>query len=131
MATVTSATGRAAAILTTGEVFGTALDLANTVDGRVTVDLTFTIGSLTNVIVKFYGSADDVTYDPLANGIAVLTETLTASAERMYVISAPGVRYFKCSVQGTGTVTSSSCAFVYRYQPYLTTANLDGASRIT
>lgn len=131
MATVTNATGRAAAILTTGEVFGTALDMANTVDGRVTVDLTFTIGSLTNVIVKFYGSADDITYDPLANGIAVLTETLTASAERMYVISAPGVRYFKASVQGTGTVTSSTCAYVYRYQPYLTTSNLDGAARIT
>jgi hypothetical protein len=46
MATVTSATGRAAAILTTGEVFGTALDLANTVDGRVTVDLSFTIAHL-------------------------------------------------------------------------------------
>jgi hypothetical protein len=83
------------------------------------------------VTVRFYGSADDATYDPLANGIAQLTEVLTASAERMYVISAPGVRYFKCSVQGSGTVTSSSCAFVYRYQPYLTTANLDGASRIT
>jgi hypothetical protein len=131
MATVANATGRAAAILTTGEVFGTALDMANTVDGRVTVDLTFTIGSLTNVIVKFYGSADDITYDPLANGIAQLTETLTASAERMYVISAPGVRYFKASVQGTGTVTSSTCAYVYRYQPYLTTSNLDVASRIT
>lgn len=131
MATVTNATGRAAAILTTGEVFGTALDLANTVDGRVTADLTFTIGSLTNVIVKFYGSADDVTYDPIANGIAVLTETLTASAERMYVISAPGVRYFKASVQGTGTVTSSTCAYVYRYQPYLTTASTDGATRLS
>ncbi len=117
MATVTSATGRAADILTTGEVFGTAL--------------TFTIGSLTNVIVKFYGSADDVTYDPLANGIAVLTETLTASAERMYVISAPGVRYFKASVQGTGTVTSSTCAYVYRYQPYLTSASTDGATRLS
>lgn len=106
MATVTNATGRAAAILTTGEVFGTALDMAN-------------------------GSADDVTYDPIANGIAVLTETLTASAERMYVISAPGVRYFKASVQGTGTVTSSTCAYVYRYQPYLTTASTDGATRLS
>lgn len=32
---------------------------------------------------------------------------------------------------GTGTVTSSSCAYTYRYIPYLTTAQTDGVTRIS
>ena len=132
MATVSSAAGRAAAILTTGEVFGSALDLQETSDGRVAVDLSFTLGSLTNVIVRFYGSSDDVTYKPIAESGAIVTETLTADAERMYALSLPGVRYFKASVQGTGTVTSSSCAFTYRYsRSYQTASAVDGVLRLT
>jgi len=132
MATVASAVGRAAAILTGSEVKSTALDMSNTLDGRVTVDLTFTIGSLTNMIVVFYGSADDITYDPLHTGVALMTETLTASAERMYALSLPGVAYFKVGVVGTGTATSSTTAITYRYQRnYLASSQSDGATRLT
>ncbi len=132
MSTVASAVGRAAAILTNSEVKGTTLDLQNTADGRVTVDLSFTIGSLTNMIVKFYGSADDVTWDQLAGPDGTLPgETLTASAERMYVLDVPGVRYFTVGVVGTDTLTSSSCAFVYRYnRSYMTISQTDGVLRV-
>jgi hypothetical protein len=133
MATVASSSGRAAAILTNLEVKGTTLDLqTTTADGRVTVDLSFTIGSLTNMIVVFYGSADDITWDPLHNGVALLTETLTATAERMYTISTAGIRYFTVGVTGTDTLTSSSCAFTYRYnRAYQTGTQTDGVLRLS
>jgi hypothetical protein len=112
-----SLVGRAAAILTTGEVAGAALDLNRTWGGHAVVDLSFTIGSLTNVIVRFYASLDGVTYKPIAVNAAVIAETLTASAERAYVLpNMGGWKYLRVSVQGTGTVTSSSCAFTYRFQ---------------
>ncbi len=132
MATVASTVGRAAAILTTGEVLTTAFDMANTLDGGVTVDMSFTKGSLTNVIMIAYGSADDVTYKPLYSGVTAITETLTADGERLYLLKLPGVRYIKVGVQGTGTVTSSSCTITLRYQrAYLTSAQTDGVQRLS
>lgn len=108
--------GRTAAILTTGEVAGTAFDLLRAKDRRVTVDLTFTIGSLTNVIVRFYASMDGTTYDPINVDGTTLTETLTASAERCYVLPPlMGWKFFRASLQGTGTATSSTAQFTYRY----------------
>jgi hypothetical protein len=111
-----SLAGRAAAILTTGEVAGAALDLAQVHDSQISVDLAFTLGSLTNVIVRFYASMDGTTYDPVYNGGTAITETLTASGERCYLLPAlPGWKKFRVTVQGTGTVTSSSAAFTYRW----------------
>lgn len=111
-----NALGRSAAILTTSEVAGAAFDLNNAYHSQVTVDFSFTIGSLTNVIVKFYASMDGTTYDLVYNGTATITETLTASGERCYVMPPlPGWKYFRATVQGTGTVTSSTCNFSYRY----------------
>ena len=131
MSTLAATTGRAAAILTNSEVKSTTLDMQTTADGRVTVDLSFTIGSLTNMIVAFYGSADNVTFDQLALPDGTLCgETLTASAERMYVINAP-VRYFAVGVTGTGTLTSSSCAIVYRYMVPLVSSQTDGVLRLS
>lgn len=109
--------GRTAAILTTSEVAATALDVNETFGANVSVDLSFTIGSLTNVIVRFYASTDGVTYKSIAVGGVEMAETLTASAERCYVLpSLAGWKYIRASVQGTGTVTGSSAAIVYRYQ---------------
>lgn len=108
--------GRAAAILTTGEVAGATFKLSRAKDRKVTVALTFTIGSLTDVDVHFYGSVDGTNWDVIAPNGAAMTETLTASAERMYPVpSMEGVKFFRVSVQGGGTVTSSSCAFDYLY----------------
>ncbi len=108
---------RAAAILTTGEVAATALDLNKTWGSFVTASLDFTIGSLTNVTVRFYASIDGSTYYPLvANGGTLMTEVLTASSTRAYVMSSlAGWKYFRMSLQGSGTTTSSSATITYRY----------------
>lgn len=130
MATIASATGRAAAILTTAEVFASSLDLTKTLDGSVTVELSFTLGSLTNMAVKFYGSTDGLTFFPLHSGVATLTETLTANATRHYLVKVPGVNFFAVSVTGSGTVTSSSCTITYRYQLPLVVSEQDGAPHL-
>lgn len=130
MANYGTLVGRAAAILTTAEVFGAVLDLSLSYDNSVTVELDFTKGSLTNVIVNFYGSADNVTFRPLHSGVATLTETITANATRYYMIRPSGVRFFQASVTGTGTVTSSSCTFTYRYQLPLAVTNQDGSHHL-
>ena len=108
---------RAAAILTNTEVAATALDLNKTWSSLVSVDLSFTIGSLTNVIVKFYASPDGTTYKQIAvNGGTLMAETLTASGERCYAVPPlPGWKYFRVTVTGTGTLTSSSATITYRY----------------
>lgn len=111
-----SSPGRTAAILTTGEVAATALDLNRAHGAQCTVDLSFTIGSLTNIVVRFYVSMDGTTYDPVYVNGATIVETLTASAERCYVMPPlAGWKYFRASVQGTGTVTSSSANLTYRF----------------
>jgi hypothetical protein len=112
-----SLVGRAAAILTTGEVAGAALDLNLTHASTVSVDFSFTIGSLTNVIVKAYASTDGTTYDPVTDHSgAAWSRTETASVERCYSIPAmPGWKFFRLTLTGTGTVTSSTAAYTYRY----------------
>lgn len=108
--------GRASAVLTTGEVAGARINLAKCKDASLTVDLDFTIGSLTNVIVRFYTSMDGTTYKPVAVNGALLTETITANATRCYTVpDLNGWPFFRVSVQGTGTVTGSLCAFNYNY----------------
>lgn len=111
-------TGRASAVLTTGEVAGAALDLDNVKNKQPVVDLSFTLGMLTNITARFYGSIDGTTYDLLAELSVPGTSTvvLTASTERLYIMPPlPGIKWFRVSVQGSGTVTDSLCAFTYRY----------------
>lgn len=111
-----SLAARAAAILTTGEVAATALDLNEAWGSRVSVFLDFTIGSLTNVVVRFYVSMDGTTYYPIAAGSAVMTETVSATATRAYAPEGlVGWKWFRVSLQGTGTVTSSTATLTYRY----------------
>lgn len=112
-----SLAARAAAILTTGEVAATAMDLNEAWGGNVNVQLDFTIGSLTNVIVKFYVSMDGTTYVPIAAPTgAVMTETVTATATRAYAVgNLAGWKFFRATLTGTGTVTSSSATLTYRY----------------
>lgn len=107
---------RAAAVLTTGEVAGASLDLNFTYSSQVTVDLSFTLGSLTNVVVRFYVSMDGTTFVPINVAGTLMNETLTASATRAYTMPhLSGWKFFRATVQGSGTVTSSSCTFTYRY----------------
>jgi len=108
---------RAAAILTTGEVAGASFDLNEAFNSQVSVFLDFTIGSLTNVIARFYASMDGTTFYPIAAPTgAVMTETITANGTRAYTLpSLCGWKYFRASLQGTGTATSSTATMTYRY----------------
>jgi hypothetical protein len=110
---------RAAAILTTGEVAASSLDLNNAYGAYVTVDLDFTIGSLTNVTVRAYASVDGVTYKPISLAGTTFSEVLTATATRCYVFPPlVGWKFFRVSLQGSGTATSSSATVNYRYLQY-------------
>lgn len=110
---------RASSVLTTGEVAATSLDLNEIMPGScVLLDVNFTLGSLTNVILKAYVSTDGVTFVPLREGPAALvaTVTLTASDAFGWSLRVPsGYKYFRTSATGTGTVTGSLLATSYRY----------------
>lgn len=109
--------GRTAALLTTSEVAGFALKLERCQDSRVTVDIGFTIGSLTNVKVRFYASMDNSTYDLItAPSGDDMEYTWTASKERACIVPPlDGWKYFRVSLQGTGTATGSTATYKYRY----------------
>lgn len=107
---------RAAAILTTGEVAGTSFDLNNAWGAKVAVQVDFTLGSLTNEVVRFYVSNDGTNFYTLYGPSgAVLTQTLTASAAITIPVQAVGWKFLRVSCQGTGTVTSSSSTITLRY----------------
>jgi len=131
MATAGSVTGRASAILTTGEVYGADCDLSAALDGKVTVDFSLTIGSLTSVTVKAYaGSAATPTDAVYTNAGLKYQQSLTGNTECAMTFDVPGCRYFRISVQGVGTVTNSLCAFTYRYNDYETTTRTAGQIRV-
>lgn len=112
---VAAPAARAAAILTTAEVAGTSFPLTNAQDNCVSVESDFTIGSLTNVILRFYVSNDNSTFIPLEDTAGGVSRTLTATGKRSFTLRAPGWNWFRVSAQGTGTVTSSSLALNYRF----------------
>lgn len=110
-----SKVGRQAAILTTLEVDGAEVLLDQFDGGNVSVQLSFTLGSLTNVVLRPYVSMDGSTWLQLSGESgALLAPTLTASATTALHFACAGWKYFKLSAQGTGTVTSSLLAFSYR-----------------
>lgn len=111
-----SLAARAAAILTTGEVAATSLDLNEAFGSKANVQVDFTIGMLTNVIVRFYVSMDGTNFYTLFGPSgAVLTQTLTASSTLGIPVEAVGWKFLRVSAQGTGTVTGSSAAITIRY----------------
>lgn len=106
---------RAAAILTTSEVAGFDFDLNQAWGGEAEVQIDFTVGSLTNGIIRFYVSQDGVTYYPLETGPGTVSRTYTVSTTVVIPVWAAGSKLLRVSVQGTGTVTSSSAAVSLRY----------------
>lgn len=111
-----SVIARAAAILTTSEVAATSFDLNEAYGSNVAVQVDFTIGSLTNEVVRFYVSMDGTTFYTLYGPTgAVLTQTLTATSTIAIPVQAVGWKFLRISVQGTGTVTSSSTTITLRY----------------
>ncbi len=111
-----SLTARASAVLTTGEVAATRLDLNESYGSQVCVDISFTLGMLTNVTLRYFVSMDGVTYVPFdITGGAVVSTVYTADGTRSVWVNAPGWKFFRVSAQGSGTVTSSLLALTYRY----------------
>lgn len=111
-----SIAARASVVLTTGEVAATRIDLNEASGSEVCVQIAFTLGMLTNGIFRYFVSMDGATYVPAdtLNG-GVVSHTFTADTTRTFVIRAPGWKFMRVSVQGTGTVTSSLAALTYRY----------------
>ncbi len=114
-----SSVGRASLVLTNAEVFSTALDMLDVEAGEVSVQADFTVGMLTNVILRLVVSADDITYYDLCAPVAAIARaTCTPTADGVLAIPVPklaGWRYFKVGATGTGTVTDSLLALTYRY----------------
>jgi hypothetical protein len=107
---------RAAAIPTTDKVNATSLDLNEAHASRATVQIDFTLGSLTNGIFRFYVSVDGTNWYTLFGPTgAALTQTLTANSTLAIPVAAAGWKYLRVSVQGTGTVTSSTATVTHRY----------------
>jgi hypothetical protein len=87
---------------------------------QATLFIDFTKGSLTNVIIKFYGSylgsptSDDYfseTIESSTTGTITLSNmniTLTATGKHMYHLPIGALRSYKITVTGTGTATSSA-----------------------
>lgn len=105
-------TARAAAILTTGEVASQAFNVNNTLDGFVQVAIDFTVGSLTNCTFKPQINDGRGWYDVTTPGNLVLT----ASGAKAFAINCKGMKQFRVTAQGSGTVTGSSATIVFSYQ---------------
>ena len=119
--TVAPETLRAAAILTNGAVASSVLDCRNA--NQVTVAVNFTLGSLTNMLIKVQLSNDktnwyDYEIDDVTNAVVASTalNIPARSLQRLFdgscslAFQVPvKAAYLRLSVLGTGTVTSSSC----------------------
>lgn len=110
---------RSSAVLTTGEVAASALDLNEAWGSNVNVHVEFTLGMLTNVVLRFYVSADGTNWKQIhapGSTVAAMVSTLTASASiNIPVPALAGWKHFRVTAQGTGTVTNSLLALTYRY----------------
>lgn len=114
-----SVAARASSVLTTAEVAAASLNLDSCFGGDVTVEVTFTIGMLTNVVLRPYVSMDGSTWIQLANPAStagvVLSQTPTASYTAALSFNCAGYKYFRLTAQGTGTVTNSLLVLNYRH----------------
>ena len=107
---------RAAAILTTGVVNNTDFTVNRAWGSKFSLDIRFTLGSLTNVTLLYYVSMDQSTYVPIETlNSGVVTLVPTGDITKVVNFDASGWQYFRCSAQGSGTVTSSSLTLTARY----------------
>ena len=107
---------RAAAVLTNTYVAGTVIGEAQEYN-QYAFEIQFTLGSLTSADIKLEFSEDNSTwYQETFSSISGGTDTLTLGIHRLtssgnYVLNCGMLsRYYRISVIGNGTVTSSSMA---------------------
>ncbi len=114
-----SLVARASAILTNAAVAATKLDLNEAADGSVKVQVDFTVGMLTNVILRGYVSPDNVTWYQLFSGDSTsLAALCTLTGTNTICLNMPslgGMKWFRMTAEGTGTLTSSLLTLTYRY----------------
>ena len=131
MAFTGTSAGRAAAVLTNGEVYGTVVDLSAAMDGKVAVDLTFTLDTLTSCTWRMaVGDTVTPTETLWVNGI-IQTGSLTGDTEAKMLFDCGGYRYARFALTGVGAVGASSAAFDYDYNDYEVGSKQDGQPRIS
>ena len=100
---------RAAAILTTSYVNSSSVDIEHWNKGSLLVS--FTIGSLTNVLIKVQFSPDDTNWydevDANYGGHTIIEHAFAGSMAVAFPLELAD-KYIRISAKGTGTVTSSS-----------------------
>lgn len=96
---------RAAAILTNAAVATTTQPVMISPNQQIMLYITFTVGSLTNVLVQPQVSIDGTNWFNLADpGL----QTITATGKYAVPCNCAGAKLFRATATGTGTLTSSS-----------------------
>ena len=130
MAYTGTSAGRSAAVLTNGEVYGTVVDLRAAIDGKVCVDLGFTLDTLTSCTWRMaVGDTVTPTETLWVNGIA-MTGSLTGDTTAQMVFDCCGNRYARFALTGVGAVGASSANFAYKYNDYELGLQQDGVPRM-
>lgn len=91
----------------------TALDVHRTLDGWVTVHLSFTLGSLTNATFTAQLLGPDSNWRDVTDPGAL---TLSADGKKVFSVNAKGAKQFRVSISSSGTITSSDTAVWYGWQ---------------
>lgn len=104
---------RSAAVLTNSAVAAKVMNVFDIPEGIVSVEVSFTLGSLTNGIFNPQVSMDSSTWFDLSDPGAL---TLTATGTKAFPCVCKGWKFFRVTATGTGTVTSSSATINYHWQ---------------
>ena len=135
MASRTTVAARTTALLTGSATadYAADLDMNNTLDNSVTVEITGTLGSLTNIIPTFHAGPSASPTAVIGDGVQALGETITDASWTRVITLKVHSRYFRAAVTGTGADASSSDAVInYYYQPNAITDGLiDGVNVAT
>jgi hypothetical protein len=89
------------------------LDIHRTLDGRVQVHASFTLGLLTNVVLKPQVLGPDSTWRDVTDPGSL---TLTASGDKAFLVPCAGCKQFRVLITSSGTVTSSDLSMWFGFQ---------------
>jgi len=96
------------------------LDMTDTLDGQVSVDVSVTKGNLESVILSFHAGPESLPTNVVSDGKGVCSERISDATAGRNVTFRTTARYFRASVTGNGEDPSGSDAVVtYHYLPRL------------
>jgi len=125
-----TAVGRAILETTNGEVAGADLDMRNSLDGNVTVEVILAMGALTTATIRLYAGPAAAPTSPLAVNGVIQEYVMNAAATVQYTVPVAGLRYFRASVEGDAGFAGSFCTINYYYNDYRLTTLQDGSPRV-